>query len=154
MRTALAWEHDLFTIDGPMETWSKKKALRHRVQRFSSRLSDITFFDPDRPLESHSKVWLPIEPFDSTVAGQTVAVCRDYQDDSEPRLTLSAWVPASLAQIDSEGDYELCFESDARHAWIFKDRVSLLRKLLRYQTVLDDWAKLESDCHAWKDAVT
>ena len=83
-----------------------------------------------------------------------MTVCRDCLDDSEPRLTLSAWVPASLAQIDSEGDYQLSFESDARLAWIFKDRVSLLRKLIRMQTVLDDLAKLESDFLAWKDEVT
>lgn len=150
----LTHEQQLLSIETPQHTRDLKKCLRQRIRALATKLDQVAIAQPDQPLCLQSEIWVLFDTNVDATAGQRVIVFADCLDDSDPRLSLSANTYGVISSIDADGDLECTFSSTAETAWIFKDRLHVLRCVATMQSIVEECDKVESDFQCWLQTTT
>ena len=136
-------------------TWANKKSLRIRADFAIDVLSDRApgLLAPKEQLLPDTGIWIPIGPLDKDIIGIPITVCQDCFDDTEPPIHLKAFCPGYIERVDEDGDFGIRFEKIDSIAWIWKRRLSILRKRTSVQSFFDECSKLISDIHDWRISI-
>ena len=97
---------------------------------------------------SKQDLWISVLPHEVTV-GDEICVASDSVDDLNPRRPLPYGSRGFVKNIDADGDFELQLD-DAKPYWIFRERLSVLRRRTCIDTILHEFNELKHDYVKWK----